>query len=377
MFSSLTNGGEMSEKALLMLENGWHTYGKSFASKGTVFGEYVFNTAMTGYQEILTDPSYKGQIVVFTYPLIGNYGINSEDTQSAKINAEAVIIREYSLIASNFRSQSTLAEYLEPNGIIGIEGIDTREITRQLRSHGSLQGAISTEILDPEELKSQIKSHGTISDTDVYPSVINDDIQIFEGSTDSDMDVAAIDFGIKTNIIENLKKHFRKIYLVPFDDKIKERLASIKFDGIFLSNGPGDPRIVKESDQFIRDIVGQNIPLTGICFGHQLIAKAYGLEIEKLTFGHHGGNHPVKHIETGKVYITAQNHNYSVLPKALENSEEWDFTWKNLFDGSVEGMKHKSLPIECVQFHPEAAPGPNEANNIVFSSFYKTIKKSK
>jgi carbamoyl-phosphate synthase small subunit len=367
----------MSKKALLLLENGWHTFAETFASSGTVFGEFVFNTSMTGYQEILTDPSYKGQIVVFTYPLIGNYGINAEDVQSGKINAEAMVIREYSLIDSSHRSQSSLKEYLETKNIIGIENLDTRALTRQIREHGSLQGAISTEILDVDKLMAQLVASGNISSVHQFKEVIFDEVKIIEGNKDSDIKIAAIDFGIKNNIIENLKEYFKTIYLIPFNENIEKNLEAIEFDGIFLSNGPGDPRIVDETDALIKKYSERNVPITAICFGHQLIAKAFDLEVEKLTFGHHGGNHPVLETETGKVFITAQNHNYSVKPEALERSNDWEFTWKNLFDNSVEGMKHKTLPIECVQFHPEASPGPNEANAKVFRSFYELIKSRK
>lgn len=367
----------MGKKALLLLENGWFSFAEAFASKGTVFGEFVFNTSMTGYQEIITDPSYKGQIVVFTYPLIGNYGINSNDWQSSNINAEALIIRENSLIPSNYNSEFSLKEFLENHQTIGIEGIDTRALTRQIRRFGSLQGAISTEILDVAELKAKIIEQGSISDSNVFTSVINNSVEIISGNSQEDLNIAVIDFGIKDNIVENLKSFFNNIFIIPFDDNIQENLSNLKFDGILLSNGPGDPRIVNGSNEIIQNLVQQNIPITGICFGHQLIAKAFDLNIEKLTFGHHGGNHPVMNLKSGKVFITAQNHNYAVTNESLTNSDEWELTWKNLFDGSVEGMKHKSLPIECVQFHPEAAPGPNESNELIFKSFYELIKTRK
>lgn len=367
----------MGIKALLLLENGWFTHAEAFASAGTVFGEFVFNTSMTGYQEILTDPSYKGQVVVFTYPLIGNYGINSNDVQSDRIQAEAIIIRENTLVESNHNSQKSLQEYLNENNIIGIEGVDTRSLTRQLRTHGSLQGVISTEIFDVNELKVMLKNQGNISDSDIYPSVINDKVIEIFGDNNSELTIAAIDFGIKNDILNNLKKYFKKIYLVPFDENTESVLSNLNYDGVFFSNGPGDPRTVKRSDELIQNLAKKNIPITGICFGHQLIAKSFDLKIEKLTFGHHGGNHPVKELNSGKVFITAQNHNYAVSNNSLENSTEWQFTWQNLFDGSVEGMRHRKLPIECVQFHPEASPGPNEANEIVFKSFYELIKAGK
>jgi carbamoyl-phosphate synthase small subunit len=339
----------MSKKALLLLENGWHTYAKTFASSGTVCGEFVFNTSMTGYQEILTDPSYKGQIILFTYPLIGNYGINDSDNQSNSIKAEAMLIREYSLLESNYRSKRTLKDYLESYNIIGIEGFDTRALTNELRNNGSQQGAISTEHLEIDSLKKLLDEKGNISSKNQFEDVIADEIEIIKGNINSNVKLAAIDFGIKNNIIENLKKYFNTIYLIPFNDNIDHNLKSIEFDGVFFTNGPGDPRILDKTDNLILELAKNNIPLTGICFGHQLIAKAFDLKIDKLDFGHHGANHPVINKSSGKIYITAQNHNYSVNPEALNSSRSWEFTWQNLFDRSVEGMKHKDLPIECVQ----------------------------
>ncbi|MFA7325515.1 MAG: glutamine-hydrolyzing carbamoyl-phosphate synthase small subunit [Candidatus Kapaibacterium sp.] len=364
-----------NKKALIMLENGYYEYGRAFASEGTNFSEFVFNTSMTGYEEILTDPSYKGQTVLFTNPLIGNYGITNEDFQSEKIQAEGILIREYSRIASNHRSKIDLASYLEKTNTFGIDRIDTRAFTKVIRQFGAMKGGITTEVLDPEEFLKQVKASHSISDVDLYKLVISDKVEVFEGNPSVKEKIIAIDFGIKNNIIKDLQSKFNKIYLVPFDDNFEANIADLDYDGVFLSNGPGDPRIVKGIDKFIKQFAENNIPLIAICFGHQLIGQAFGLKTIKLPFGHHGGNHPVKYFDNGRVYITAQNHNYAISNESLEADENWEMTWVNLYDHTVEGMKHKHLPINCIQFHPEASPGPREANEKVFKDFYKTVAK--
>jgi carbamoyl-phosphate synthase small subunit len=363
----------MLKKALIMLENGYYEYGRAFASSGSVFAEFVFNTSMTGYEEIMSDPSYKGQAVVFTNPLIGNYGITKLDFQSSKIHTEAIVLREYSRRRSNFRSVASIQEILEEKSIIGIDRVDTRAITKEIRTIGAMQGGISTEILDPQEFLKAIKNSGSISDTDMYKLVISDKVEVFEGNQNSNKTIIAIDFGIKKNIINSLLRYYKKIYLVPFDDNIEENIKQIEFDAVFLSNGPGDPRTVNKIDELVRSFVESKIPVIAICFGHQLIGKSFGLNVIKLPFGHHGANHPVKFMDDNRVYITAQNHNYAIDEESLKNNKDWDLTWLNLFDGSVEGMRHKHLAINSVQFHPEASPGPNESNIKVFDDFYKTV----
>jgi len=363
------------KKALIMLENGYYDYGKTFASEGTVCAEIVFNTAMTGYEEIMTDPSYKGQAVLFTYPLIGNYGITNQDFQSKKIHASAMIVREYSRLHSNFRAKKSLKDFLIENNIIGIDSLDTRALTKQIRTQGAMKGGISTEVLDPEEFLKIIKKSESISDTDIYRSVIDDKIDFFDGNPDSKLKLLAIDFGIKSNIIEDLKKHYKKIFLVPFDDNFAENIKNLDYDGVFLSNGPGDPRIVKNVEKYLHQFVEMKKPIIGICFGHQLIGQTFGLETFKMPFGHHGGNHPVKYHPDGKVYITSQNHNYAISRESVEQSNDWEILWENLFDNTVAGIKHKTLPICSVQYHPEASPGPNESNSRVFKDFYETVSR--
>jgi carbamoyl-phosphate synthase small subunit len=360
-----------------LLENGYYEYAESFAGSGTVAAEFVFNTSMTGYQEIISDPSYKGQAIVFTYPLIGNYGVNLEDFQSQGVKCEAIIVREYSKIISNFRAVKALDELLDEHNILGIEGADTRALTRQIRQMGAMKGAISTEILEVENLKAFMESQASMNEVNYYKKVIGAEVKVFENPAAEDISILAVDFGIKDSIIRNLLRRFRKVYLVPFDEKFKETISAIDYDGIFITNGPGDPRLVEEVDQFILESAKNNIPVTAICFGHQLIGRAFNLVLIKLPFGHHGGNHPVKDVESGKVYITAQNHNYAVTLESVKSSLDWDLTWLNLYDNTVEGIKHKALPIQCVQFHPEASPGPNEAADKVFSDFYNLINQKK
>lgn len=365
----------MYKKALIMLENGYYEYGNAFVGDGTIFGEFVFNTSMSGYEEIMTDPSYKGQVVVFTYPLIGNYGISRDDFQSTTVHSEAIIIRENSRISSNFRSKLTLSQILNEVGKIGIDGIDTRALTKQIRTKGAMKGGISSEHLDPILFLQKIKESESISDSNIFEKVISKDVRRFDGNNTKVKSIIAVDFGIKSNIIKELQRHFKEIYLVPFDNNFSDNISHIDFHGVFLSNGPGDPRVVRGIEDHIKGFVDAGIPITAICFGHQLIGKSFNLEIEKLPFGHHGGNHPVKAISNGKVYITAQNHNYAIAVDSIRNNPDWDLTWTNLYDGTVEGIKHKHLPINAVQFHPEASPGPNDANNKVFDEFFETITK--
>lgn len=364
-----------NKKALIMLENGYYEFGRAFANEGTNYSEFVFNTSMTGYEEILTDPSYKGQTVLFTYPLIGNYGITNEDFQSEKIQAEGILLREYSRITSNQRAKVDLATCLENNNTFGIDRIDTRAFTKVIRQYGAMKGGISTEILDPEDFLNLVKNSPSISDIDIYKQVIDNKVKTYDGNPNVKEKIIAIDFGIKSNIIKNLQEKFNKVYLVPFDDNFDKHIGELEFDGVFISNGPGDPRIVKEIEKHIIVFTTNKIPLIGICFGHQLIGQSFGMKVVKLPFGHHGGNHPVKYMDNGKVYITAQNHNYAVANESILENEDWELTWLNLYDNTVEGMRHKHLPINCIQFHPEASPGPREANDKVFEDFYNTVAK--
>jgi carbamoyl-phosphate synthase small subunit len=364
----------MKKSALIMLENGYFEFCESFTGDGESFGEFVFNTAMTGYEEILTDPSYKGQIINFTYPLIGNYGVSGENFQSDKIHASGVIISELSLIPSNYKSTGTFANFLIKNGITGVHKVDTRSLTRQIRIDGAIKGGITTLDLNPESFLEKVKESPSISDVNLFLQVVDDKAKVYEGIEGTDFSIIAIDFGIKNNIIRDLQRYFKKIYLVPFDSNFDKNIAELEFEGVFLSNGPGDPRIVYKIDKYLHDFVFNGFPLIGICFGHQLIGKAFNLEVEKLPFGHHGGNHPVKEMQSGKVFITSQNHNYAVSKESIEKSDDWEVTWLHLNDNTVSGMQHKHLPIASVQFHPEASPGPNDANKSVFENFFNIVK---
>ncbi len=365
------------KESLIMLSNGYYERGLAFTGGGTVFGEFVFVTAMSGYEEILTDPSYKGQIIVFTYPLMGNYGITGNDVQSDEIHAEAIVVRENSNVFSNHRAKMSLAEFLSANNKTGVERIDTRALTKQIRTQGAMQGAISTEILDDEKLLKQIELSDSISDINLYKKVVGNKVRVYDGTADNNTKLVAIDFGIKKNIIEDLKRYFNKIFLVPFDDNFDKNLTEIDFDGVFISNGPGDPRIVEKVDKYIREFVQNKIPLIGICFGLQLVGRSLGLDIVKLPFGHHGANHPVQYTPNGKVYISSQNHNYAISNESIEQAADWELVWKHLYDGTVSGIRHKHLPVNAVQFHPEAAPGPHDVNDLVFTDFYKTVAGEK
>lgn len=360
-------------KAILVLENGSVFEGISLGAEGTTVGEVVFNTAMSGYQEILTDPSYKGQIVTMTYPEIGNYGLNSNDEESNKPHAEGFIVKEASKITSNFRSQISLDDYLKEHSIVGIENIDTRKITKQIRTEGSLIGAISTES-DVDTLR-KLVSDFEITGKDLVRYVSTKETYTckngifkfgFENrkikKTTSNKRLVVIDFGVKRNILRYLVEVGFDVIVVNAYSTY-DYIKSLEPNAIFLSNGPGDPRGIDE--KWIREYrkIIDDYPAFGICFGHQIILRAFGVKIYKMKFGHHGGNHPVMDIETEKVFVTAQNHNYAADEKdSLEKG--FKITYKNLNDGSVEGVMHKELPIVSVQYHPEASPGPHDAEYL-------------
>ncbi len=345
-------------KAKLILENGTIFEGTAFGYLEESVGEVVFNTGMTGYQEVLTDPSYYGQIVTMTYPLIGNYGINIEDTESKSIKVKGFIVREKCSSPSNFRCEFQLEDYLKQNKIIGLEGIDTRALTKMLRNNGTMKGIITLEELGLEDVQEKLQS---FSNEYAVKSVSTDVVKQVEGAGKH---VAILDFGIKQNIVRNFVKRGCKVSVFPYDASSDEVLA-VNPDLIFLSNGPGNPEDLPESIENIKNLIGKK-PIVGICLGHQLLALSLGGKTSKLKFGHRGSNHPVKDLEENRVHITSQNHGYVVeqLP------EEFEVTHVNLNDGTIEGMKHKTLPIYSVQFHPEACPGPKDSEYI-FDKFMK------
>lgn len=338
--------------AKLILENGMVFEGNAFGYLSDSVGEVVFTTGMTGYQEVLTDPSYYGQIVTMTYPLIGNYGVNLEDGESKSPKVKGFIVREKCSLPSNFRCEMNLEDYLKQNKIVGLEGIDTRALTKVLRNNGTMKGIIVVDEVGEKDVNDRIAA---FSNKEAVKNVTTDKVYTIEGNGKH---VAVIDFGIKTNILRCFKKRGCKLTVFPADVKAEDVLA-INPDLVFLSNGPGDPEDVPESIENIKKLIGKK-PIVGICLGHQLLTLALGGKTTKLKFGHRGCNHPVKDLETNKVTITSQNHGYVVetLP------EEVVATHININDGTIEGMKHKTLPIFSVQFHPEASAGPKDSEYI-------------
>lgn len=357
-------------KAKLALEDGKVFTGISFGATGERFGEVVFNTGLTGYQEVLTDPSYKGQIVAMTYPLIGNYGINSQDVESRKVFLEGFVVKERSRITSNWRSEKSLDEYLKENNILGIEGIDTRALTRHIRLEGAMKAVLSTEDLDDKSLIRKAKKSPSLVGRDLVKEVVYDEIK--EWNKQGKYKVVVVDCGVKFNILRHLQSNNCKVIVIPANLGADAILAQ-KPDGIMISNGPGDPAGVPYIVETIKKLLGK-VPIFGICFGHQMLGQALGGKTFKLKFGHHGCNHPVKDLKTGKIAITVQNHGFCVdigsLPK-----DDIEITHINLNDQTLEGIRHKKLPIFSVQFHPEAGPGPHDASYL-FEEFVEMMNKN-
>lgn len=384
-------------KAVLALEDGSVFHGAGFGARASACGEVCFNTSMTGYQEILTDPSYKGQIVSMTYPLIGNYGVNLQDIESWRPHVAGFVIRELSPVVSNWRADYSLAEYLETNGIPGIQGIDTRALTKKLRVRGALNGFISTEDVSDAEALSRARdwpgllgvdyvkqvTHPEAFDWDVKDEqsagfklvrgTVGGDARVMrEPLPAADIPIVAYDYGMKYNILRRLRQHGFKVRVVPATTPAQEALKT-KPAGVFLSNGPGDPSALGYAVQAVHDLVQTGVPIFGICLGHQVLGQAFGGKTFKLKFGHRGANQPVKDLESGKVEITSQNHGFAVDPKSLPSEIAVDRI--NLNDQTVEGMRHKRLPIFCVQYHPEASPGPHDSTPL-FGQFRQLIAKS-
>jgi carbamoyl-phosphate synthase small subunit len=386
----------MSDKALLVLSDGFVFEGRGFGSEGEAIGEVVFNTSMTGYQEILTDPSYKGQIVAMTYPQIGNYGINEEDIESLNgPKVEGFIVKECLDFPSNWRSSRPLGQYLRDNKIVCLEAIDTRALTKHLRNHGARMGIISTIDLNPESLLEKVKRHPEISAFDLVKEVTTKKIYSWKDGIwnwqaavaevqssecknsslvvrhSSLKKVVVYDFGVKFTILRNLVEAGFDVTVVPAQTPAEAALE-MKSEGIVLSNGPGDPETVTYAIENTKKLLGKK-PIFGICLGHQILGLAMGGKTYKLKFGHHGGNHPVKDLSTGRVEITSQNHNYCVDIKSLHGKVR--LTHENLYDGTEEGMSHVELPMFSVQHHPEAGPGPNDSAYL-FMRFKELIEKS-
>lgn len=368
--------------ATLVLEDGTIIEGQAFGAKADVVFELVFNTSMTGYQEILTDPSYRGQGVLFTVSHIGNVGINLEDDESAKPQVSAAVIRSLSPVVSNWRSALSLPDWLAQHHVPGISGVDTRWLTRKLRDGGVQKAALSTKGTPAETLLQMARAWAGLDGRDVVKEVTCAESYHWVDDAGSkwveqkavnskQLSVVAYDFGIKENILRHLSSYGANVTIVPADTTAEEVLA-LQPNGIFLSNGPGDPAGLPYAVNAVSELIESNIPIFGICLGHQLIGRALGADTHKLKFGHHGANHPVQHLPSGKVLITAQNHNYCVTEGDL-NQDEVEITYKSLNDDSLEGLRMKNKPVFSVQFHPEAASGPHDAQDI-FGEFFKMMK---
>ncbi|HVV00009.1 MAG TPA: glutamine-hydrolyzing carbamoyl-phosphate synthase small subunit [Verrucomicrobiae bacterium] len=385
-------------KAILALEDGSVFHGEAFGARASACGEVCFNTSMTGYQEILTDPSYKGQIVTMTYPLIGNYGVNRQDIESWRPHVSGFVVRELSPVVSSWRADWPLAKYLEDNGIPGLQGIDTRALTKKLRVRGAMNGFLSTEELSGEEAKQRAREWPGLAGVDYVKEVTHREafdwdtkdqesasFNLTHGSAlgeearnvrqplpPADIPIVAYDYGMKYNILRRLRQQGFRVKVLPATAPASEAIKH-KPAGIFLSNGPGDPAALGYAVQTVRDLIKTEIPIFGICLGHQILGQAFGGRTFKLKFGHRGGNQPVKDLASGKIEITSQNHGFAVDPKSLPSEVTVDRI--NLNDQTVEGMRHKTKPIFCVQYHPEASPGPHDSTPL-FAEFRALIQKS-
>jgi len=380
--------------AILALEDGTVYHGKGFGAEATACGEICFNTSMTGYQEILTDPSYKGQIVTMTYPEIGNYGINSQDIESYQPHVSGFIIRELSPTISNWRSEKTLDEYLVASGIPAIEDIDTRALTKKLRVHGALNGVVSTDDISEEDAIKKAAEWPGIKGTD-YAKVVthdnaftwdelnqtNESFTLPQGTETkakppslppAEVPIVVYDFGVKYNILRCLRRQGFDIQVIPATATAQEALTS-KPACLFLSNGPGDPASMDYAVRNVKELIDHGLPTFGICLGHQILGQALGAKTFKLKFGHRGANQPVKDLETGAIEITSQNHGFAIDPETLPNEVIVDRI--NLNDETVEGLKHRSKPVSSVQYHPEASPGPHDSQAL-FKSFYTQVKQA-
>ncbi|MHB9156219.1 MAG: glutamine-hydrolyzing carbamoyl-phosphate synthase small subunit [Endomicrobiales bacterium] len=368
------------KKGILALESGVYFEGNSFGASGEKEGEIVFNTSLTGYQEILTDPSYCGQIVCMTYPHIGNYGINDEDMESAKICSSGFVVREASAVVSNWRASASLHDFLNRHGIIAIEGIDTRALTRHIRQAGAMRAILSTKDLNPKSLVEKAKNSRGLVGRDLVQEVTCSQKYVFSNGPSrprSAFKVAVLDCGCKTNIIREIASRNCEATVFPAFSKAGEILAANP-NGVLLSNGPGDPSAVTYVINTVKELLAHSgahpLPIFGICLGHQMLGLALGGETYKLKFGHRGANHPVKDVATGKIEVTSQNHGFCVRPESVKDKDV-ELTHYNLYDGTLEGLRHKSLPVFSVQYHPEASPGPREAHYL-FDRFLKLMEKN-
>ena len=361
----------LQKKALLVLEDGRAFSGFSFGADGETFGEMVFNTSMSGYQEILTDPSYAGQLVCMTYPLIGNYGVNEEDVESRKPWVEGFAVREASSISSNWRSTETLDAYLKRHKIVGIEHIDTRALVRHIRDKGAMRAVISSTDLDAKSLLEKVLASPKMENRELASSVTSNEIYEYPAVGEERFHIVCYDFGVKTNSLRNFAKEGCRITVVPTETSAEEVL-NLTPDGVFLSNGPGDPASMKTVVEEIRKLTEKELPIFGICLGHQILGPTFGAETYKLKFGHRGGNQPIKDLSNGRIEITVHNHGFAIDAKSLPENVE--VTHLNINDETVAGIQHKTLPVFSVQYHPEAAPGPHDAAHH-FKRFIGLLEK--
>lgn len=373
-------------KVWIYLENGIFLEAKSFGAEGTSVGEIVFNTSLSGYQEIMSDPSYAGQFVTFTMPEIGNVGVNNQDMESSSAHAKGMIVRKYQERYSNFRAEKSLKDFLLQYNIIGICDIDTRFLTKMIRTEGAMMMIASTIISDKSELMKMLDNAPRIEAVNYIEQVstkkaykhtsgtYSNTLFEYENAPVAEAKIAVIDFGVKRNILNELVNAKMDVEVLPNDfnaDELINKYKAKELDGVFLSNGPGDPLVLKKEQEQIKKLIAAKIPMFGICLGHQLLSISHGYDTFKLKFGHHGGNHPVKNEKTGLVEITAQNHNYNVPDSIIKIAE---VTHTNLFDNTIEGLKYNNAPIFSVQHHPESSPGPKESRYI-FNEFLSLIKR--
>ncbi|MBA2441680.1 MAG: glutamine-hydrolyzing carbamoyl-phosphate synthase small subunit [Rubrobacter sp.] len=360
-------------RARVVLEDGAVFDGWTFTGEGEVAGEVVFTTSMVGYQETLTDPSYRGQILLFTYPLVGNYGVISGDEESPKVQSAAVLVREYTPHHSNWASERSLAALLEESRVLGVEGIDTRALTRHLRDKGSMRGVISTLEHDASVLRDKANAHPSMLGLDLASTGTElTEPVLLPAFGEERCRIAALDYGVKGSIYKELRSRGASVLAMPGQTSAEEILAA-EPAGLFLSNGPGDPAALQEAVDTLRPVVGE-VPVFGICLGHQLLGLALGCETYKMPFGHHGANHPVRNLETGKIEITSQNHGFAVHEETLPDGVE--LTHRNLYDGTVEGLSDGSREAWSVQYHPESSPGPRDSGYL-FDDFVRRISGAK
>ena len=357
---------EGGSSAYLLLEDGRRFEGSSLGARGSCFGEVVFNTAMTGYQEVLTDPSYSGQLVAMTYPLIGNYGISDKDSESSGPQVAGFIVREAARRASSWRAQGGLSDYLANHGIVGITGVDTRALTRHIRDGGAMRGGIALATLPDGEFLDRIKEQPRMEGLDLASGVSTDQAYDIPARGEERFHVLAYDFGVKTHSPKILAEHGCRVTVIPAITTAEEILEEAP-DGLFVSNGPGDPSALEQAARAILAVSESGVPVFGICLGHQLIARAFGARTFKLPFGHHGANHPVRALDKDRVEITSQNHGFAVEigdDRTIPGASDLRVTHVNLYDGTLEGLEHTGRPVFSVQYHPESAPGPHDSRYL-------------